>query len=312
MKIAILDDYQGVALRMADWSSVAQRAEITVFTDHVAGTPGVVERLLPFDIVCVMRERTPLPREVLERLPKLKLIASTGLSNASIDVAAAAERGIAIASTGYRSTPTIEFTWALILASVRHVPSENSALRKGLWQTALGQELNGKVLGILGLGHVGREVARIGQAFGMQVIAWSENLTAELAQSCGATLVAKNEVFRQADVLSVHLLLSERTRGLIGAPELELMKPTAWLVNTSRGPIVDEDSLFEVLRSKAIAGAALDVYDEEPLPNQHPFRTMDNVLALPHIGYVSEDLYRTFYGDVVARITAWFDKHEGT
>ena len=308
MKIAILDDYQDIARTVADWSALAQRAEITVFNDHVSGVDAVVERLLPFDVVCVMRERTPLPRAVIERLPRLKLIASTGRRNASIDMTAASDRGIAVTNTGYSSTPTIELTWALILASARHVAPESNAVRRGLWQIAVGQELHGKILGVLGLGNIGGEVARIGAAFGMKVLAWSQNLTPELARAAGATWVSKSELFRQADVLTIHLILSKRTRGLVGAPEIQSMKPTAWLINTSRGPIVDEAALVAALRSRAIAGAALDVFDEEPLPPAHPFRSLDNVLATPHIGYVSKEMYRTFYGDVVASITAWLDE----
>jgi phosphoglycerate dehydrogenase-like enzyme len=307
MKIAVLDAYQGAALRVADWSALAERAEITIFRDRVSGTPDLIERLLPFDIVCVMRERTPLPREVLERLPKLKLIASTGSYNSSIDATAASERGIVVTSTRYRSTPTIELTWALILASARHVVRESGAVRSGLWQTSIGQEMHGKVLGVLGLGNIGREVARIGHAFGMEVVAWSPNMTREIAESAGATLVTKSDLFRQADVLTVHVILSQRTRGLIGSAEIRAMKPTAWLINTSRGPLVDEAALMDALRSRAIAGAALDVFDEEPLPPDHPFRSLDNVLATPHIGYVSEELYRTFYGDIVTGIEAWMD-----
>ena len=305
MKIAILDDYQNVALRMADWSPVARRAEIAVFNDHVADPNALVERLLPFDVICVMRERTPLSREVIERLPRLKLIASTGSRNASIDVAAAEERGIRITATGYRSTPTIEMTWALILASERHIVQENNSVRAGGWQTSIGRELDGKVLGVLGLGNIGGQVARIGRAFGMQVIAWSQNLTAEVAKAAGATRVGKEELFRRADIVTIHLLLSDRTRGLVGAREIALMRPTSRLINTSRGPIVDEASLIEALRSRRIAGAALDVFDREPLPPNHPFRQLDNVLATPHIGYVGEDLYRTFYGDVAAAVAAW-------
>ena len=308
MKIAILDDYQDIARTVADWSALAQRAEITVFNDHVSGVDAVVERLLPFDVVCVMRERTPLPRAVIERLPRLKLIASTGRRNASIDMTAASDRGIAVTNTGYSSTPTIELTWALILASARHVAPESNAVRRGLWQIAVGQELHGKILGVLGLGNIGGEVARIGAAFGMKVLAWSQNLTPELARAAGATWVSKSELFRQADVLTIHLILSKRTRGLVGAPEIQSIKPTAWLINTSRGPIVDEAALVAALRSRAIAGAALDVFDEEPLPPAHPFRSLDNVLATPHIGYVSKEMYRTFYGDVVASITAWLDE----
>ena len=308
IRIAILDDYQNVALKMADWSTLATRADIAVFADHIADPEALVERLAPFDIVCVMRERTPLPREVLQRLPRLKLIASTGPRNASIDNPAAKELGIAVTATGYRSTPTIELTWALILASVRFIVRENERVRDGLWQTSIGEELGGKTLAVLGLGNIGGHVAQIGLAFGMNVIAWSQNLTPEIAGAAGAKLVSKDELFREADILTIHLVLSARTRGLVGAAELALMKPTARLINTSRGPIVDEPSLIKALRSHAIAGAAIDVFDHEPLPPQHPLRSMDNVLATPHIGYVTDGLYRTFYGDVVKSITAWLDE----
>jgi phosphoglycerate dehydrogenase-like enzyme len=305
VKVAILDDYQNIALEIADWSAVAAKAEITVFNDHLASPDAIVERLLPFDVICIMRERTPMPREVIERLPKLKLIASTGSRNASIDVAAAEERGIRITPTGYRSTPTIEMTWALILASARQLLRESNSVRDGGWQTAIGRELNGRVLGVLGLGNIGGQVARIGLAFGMKVIAWSQNMTPEAAEAASAVLVTKDELFRQADVLTIHLILSERTRGLVGVTDLALMKPTAWLINTSRGPIVDEGALIEALMSQRITGAALDVFEPEPLPADHPFRILDNVLATPHVGYVAEDLYRTFYGDAAASIGAW-------
>jgi phosphoglycerate dehydrogenase-like enzyme len=255
-----------------------------------------------------MRERTPLPREIIERLPRLKLIASTGPGNASIDMAAASERGISVTATGYRSTPTIELTWALILASMRHIVSESNGVRAGGWQTTIGQELEGKVLGVVGLGRVGGQVARIGLAFGMKIIAWSQNMTPEIAAAAGATMVPKSELFRQADIVTIHLVLSKRTRGLIGAAEFEVMKPAARLINTSRGPIVDEAALIAALQSRTIGGAALDVFDQEPLPAGHPFRSLDNVLATPHIGYVGEDLYRTFFQDVVASISAWLDE----
>jgi phosphoglycerate dehydrogenase-like enzyme len=311
IKIAILDDYQNVALKMADWSALATRADIAVFDDHIAEPDALVERLAPFDIVCVMRERTPLPREMLQRLPRLKLIASTGPRNASIDNSAAKELGIAVTATGYKSSPTIELTWALILASVRFIVRENEALRDGLWQTTIGEGLSGKTLGVLGLGNIGGQVAQIGLAFGMNVIAWSQNMTPEIAKAAGAKLVSKAELFREADILTIHLVLSARTRGLVGAAELALMKPTARLINTSRGPIVDEPSLIKALRSHAIAGAAIDVFDQEPLPPQHPLRNMNNVLATPHIGYVTDSLYRTFYGDVVKSITTWLDERAG-
>jgi phosphoglycerate dehydrogenase-like enzyme len=308
MKVAILDDYQNVALDLADWSSVAGRAEITVFNDHVLDPDALVERLLPFDVICVMRERTPLSREIIERLPHLKLIASTGRRNASIDLVAAEERGIRITATGYRSTPTIELTWALILAGARQIVRESNSVRDGGWQTSVGGELHGKVLGVLGLGNVGGQVARIALAFGMKVIAWSQNMTAQIAEAVGATRVTKDELFRQADVVTIHLILSRRTRGLVGAAELALMKPTSRLINTSRGPIVDEGALIQALTLRAIAGAALDAFDTEPLPAGHPFRTLANVLATPHIGYVSEELYRTFYADAAASIAVWLDE----
>jgi phosphoglycerate dehydrogenase-like enzyme len=307
VKVAILDDYQNVALQMADWSSLTGRATITVFNDHLNEPDAVVARLAPFEVICVMRERTPLTRGILERLPRLKLIASTAVRNASIDLQAARERGIAVANTGYDSTPTIEMTWALILASARHVAAENASLRSGGWQRRIGSDLKGKTLGVLGLGNIGGEVARIGHAFGMRVIAWSENLTAEKATAAGAELVRKEELFRQSDVLTIHLVLGRRSRGLVGAAELALMKPAAWLVNTSRGPIVDEGALIASLRERRIGGAAVDVFDIEPLPADHPYRSVDNMLATPHIGYVSENLYRTFYGDTVKNILVWLD-----
>jgi phosphoglycerate dehydrogenase-like enzyme len=308
MKVAILDDYQNVALKLADWSSVASRAEITVFNDHVAEPEAVIERLMPFDVICVMRERTPLPREIIERLPQLKLIASTARRNASIDMAAAGERGIRVTGTGYRSTPTIEMTWAFILAGARHIVRESNSVRRGGWQTSIGRELSGRTLGVLGLGNIGAQVARIGLAFGMKVIAWSQNMTAETAKAAGATLVARDDLFREADVVTIHLVLSARTRGLVGATELALMRPASWLVNTSRGPIVDEGALIRALESRAIAGAAVDVFSIEPLPVDHPFRRLDNVLATPHIGYVAEDLFRTFYIDTAAAVAAWLDE----
>lgn len=311
MKIAILDDYQGVALELADWSSLAERASLEVFREHLTETDAVVARLLPFDIVCVMRERTPLLRSALERLPNLKLIASTGRRNASIDLEAAKERGIDVVNTGYDGSSTVELTWALILASARHIALESANLRAGGWQRTVGDGLRGKTLGILGLGSIGSEVARIGAAFGMEVVAWSQNLTAEKARAGGAQWVSKEELFATADVLSIHLVLSARTRGLVGAAELAAMKPTARLVNSSRGPIVDEAALLAALRQGQIAGAAIDVFDVEPLPPDHAFRSLPNVLATPHIGYVSRDLYRTFYADTVVNIGRWLDRRNG-
>jgi phosphoglycerate dehydrogenase-like enzyme len=305
MRVAVLDDYQNVALSMADWSQVSARADITVFQDHLADQDAVVERLAPFDVVCVMRERTPLPRTVIERLPRLKMIASTGPFNASIDVAAAKERGIYVSTTGGYLESTVELTWALILAAARRIVDECQSVRGGGWQTSVGRQLGGQVLGVLGLGRIGTRVARVGAAFGMDVIAWSTNMTREAAEQAGATYVSKDELFGRADVLTIHLVLSERTRGLLGAAELGLMKPTALLVNTSRGPIVDETALIDALRSHHIAGAGLDVFDTEPLPDGHPLRTLDNVVATPHVGYVADRVYRTFYGEAAAKIARW-------
>ena len=306
-KIAVLDDYQNVALKSADWSMLRDRADITVFQDHLADPDALIERLLPFDVVCVMRERSPLPRNIIERLPNLKLIASTGSGNASIDVGAAGDHGVSVAFTGYRSDPTIELTWALILASARHIVTESNSIRSGGWQQTVGTDLRGKTLGILGLGRIGSQVARIGSAFGMDLIAWSQNMTPETAQAAGATLVSKGALFENADILTIHLVLSRRTRGLVGVAELQRMKPTARLINTSRGSIVEEQALLSALKNKHIAGAAIDVFDQEPLPPDHPFRTLDNLLATPHIGYVSQDLYKTFYEDTVSNIRNWLD-----
>src|SRR6202795_1548549 len=308
-KVAVLDDYQNAALESADWSLLRDRAEITVFQDHLADPDAVIERLLPFDVVCVLRERTPLPRNVIERLPNLKLIASTGSVNASIDIAAVGDYGIAVVYTEYRSDPTVEFTWALILACARHIVTESNSVRSGGWQKTVGADLRGKTLGILGLGNVGSQVARIGSAFGMQLIAWSQNMTPDAAKAAGAILVSEDQLFEQADILTIHLVLSSRTRSLVGAAELESMKPTAWLINASRGSIVEEQALITVLKNKQIAGAAIDVFDIEPLPPSHPFRTLDNVLATPHIGYVSDGLYKTFFEDTVSNIRKWLDAY---
>ena len=307
MQIAVLDDYQDVALEMADWSPLQGRASITAFHDHLANADAIVARLQPFEVVCVMRERTPLTRAILERLPNLRLIVSTGPGNASIDAAAATERGVQVLNTGYSSAPTVEQTWALILASVRHLAAENASVRSGGWQRHVGEDLGGRTLGLLGLGNIGGAVARIGKAFEMNVIAWSENLTPDRAAAVGAVRVTKEELFRRADILSIHLVLSRRTRSIVDAAELSLMKPTARLVNTSRGPIVVETALVDALSQGRIAGAAIDVFDQEPLPLDHPFRRLPNVLATPHIGYVSRGLYERFYQDTVSNIVRWLD-----
>ena len=307
VRIAVLDDYQNVALSLADWSVLGARATVAIFNDHLADSDAVVKRLQPFDIVCLMRERTPMTRAIIERLPKLRMIASTGSRNASIDLKAAEERDVQVVHTGYTSAPTIELTWALILASARNLVAENASLRSGGWQHSVGDDMAGRTLGLLGLGNVGAAVARIGNAFGMKVIAWSQNLTTERAVEAGATLVSKDELFQEADVVSIHLVLSGRTRGLVGAAELALMKPTARLINTSRGPIVVEADLVAALKDKKIAGAAIDVFDQEPLPLDHPLRVLPNLLATPHIGYVSRSLYERFYRDTVVNIARWLD-----
>jgi phosphoglycerate dehydrogenase-like enzyme len=303
--VAVLDDYQGAALRLADWSVLDGRAAVTVFNDHLADTDAVVERLRGFDVLCVMRERTPLPRSTLERLPKLKLIVSTGARNAAIDVAAANERGVAVAFTGYTSAPTIEMTWAMILAASRHIVAENLAFRRGGWQQGIGVGLAGKTLGVLGLGRVGGAVAEVGALFGMKVLTWSPNMTPERAAERGATAVSKAELLRRSDVLTIHMVLSPKTRGLLGADDLAQMKPTSLLVNTSRGALVDEAALVAALTSRRIGMAAIDVFDTEPLPADHPLRSLENVLGTPHIGYVADDLYRTFYGDTVKALDGW-------
>jgi phosphoglycerate dehydrogenase-like enzyme len=311
MKIAILDDYQNVAAQCADWSKLKASGELTFFHDNISDVDALVARLALFDVVGVMRERTPLTAEVINRLPALKLIASTGPRNASIDVEAARARGIEIVNTGYNSYPTIELTWGLILAHARNIVTEAEAMRAGAWQKTLGVGLHGKTLGLLGLGRVGAGVARVGLAFGMNVIAWSQNLTSEKAQEQGVTLASRDELFRTSDIISVHLILSDRSRGLVGKPEMELMKSSAFLVNTSRGPIIDESALIDALRARRIGGAAIDVYDREPLSADHPFRSLPNVLATPHIGYVADDLYRTFYQDTVSNILSWMEKRSG-
>jgi phosphoglycerate dehydrogenase-like enzyme len=305
MRIAILDDYQEIAMKSADWSSIPGRPEIKVFTDHVVDLEKLAERLLPYDVLCIMRERTPMTAALIERLPNLKLIASTGARNAAIDLEAARHRHVDVVHTGYSSTPTIEFTWAMILAVARQITIENASLRSGGWQRGVGSDLGGKTLAVLGLGNVGGPVAAIGKAFGMRVIAWSPNLTRERTESSGAQLVSKADLFREADFLTVHLVLSPKTRGIVGEAELAWMKSSSYLINTSRGPLIEETSLIKALEDKKIAGFAVDVFEQEPLPVNHPFRRLTNVLATPHIGFGSQSLYETFYRDSVMNITNW-------
>jgi phosphoglycerate dehydrogenase-like enzyme len=312
MRIAILDDYQDIAMKLADWSSIPGRPEVKVFTDHVFDLERLAERLFPFDIVCIMRERTPMTAALIERLPNLKLIASTGARNAAIDPEAVRKRHVDVVHTGYSSTPTIEFTWAMILAIARQITIENASLRGGGWQRTVGSDLRGKTLAVLGLGNVGGPVAEIGRAFGMPVIAWSPNLTRENAQASGAQLVSKAALFREADFLTVHLVLSHKTRGIVGGSELAWMKPSSYLINTSRGPLIEEASLIMALEDKRIAGFAVDAFEQEPLPLNHPFRRLTNVLATPHIGFGALSLYETFYRDSVVNITNWMLGHRGS
>jgi phosphoglycerate dehydrogenase-like enzyme len=307
MHVAILDDYQGVALALADWQSLHPHAQFQAFADHLDDLDALARRLHAFECVVVMRERTPFARALFDKLPNLRLLITPGLRNASIDVAAATERKVQVCGTDMLPYPTAELTWGLILALFRQIPAEDRAARAGRWQTTLGIGVNGKTLGVVGLGKLGAQVAHIGKAFGMEVIAWSQNLTAEHAAKAGATLVAKDELFARADVVSIHLVLGPRSRGLVGAAELRRMKPSAFLVNTSRAPIVDEAALLTALREHRIAGAGLDVFDPEPLPKDHPLLKLDNTVITSHLGYVTAENYRLAYGQALEAIRAFLD-----
>jgi phosphoglycerate dehydrogenase-like enzyme len=308
LKAAILDDYQNVALRFADWSAVAKDVEIKVFNAPIGDDAAVIKALQGFAIVNMMRERTPFNRKVIEGLPDLKLLITTGARNNSIDLKACAERGVTVCGTGGFGNPTAAIAVGLMLEVTRHIGFENARMKAGkLWQTTMGQDIEGMTLGVLGLGKLGQRVGKVCQALGMKLIAWSQNLTPEKAKEAGAEYVSKDDLFRRADVLSIHVVLSDRTRGLVTARELGLMKKTAYLINTARGPIVEEKALIAALTAKSIAGAGLDVFDIEPLPLDHPFRELDNVVLTPHLGYVSEQNYRKQYPDVVEDIRAWLD-----
>jgi phosphoglycerate dehydrogenase-like enzyme len=306
-RIAILDDYQHVAMTMADWSALLPDCELVVFDRNLATEDEAARALADFDVLCLLRERMPMPRTLIERRPTLKLIVVTGAHNRTLDLAAAKERGITVSHTrgGDSQYATPELAWGLILSLMRHIPQEHQRMREGGWQETVGTALHGRTLSILGLGRLGSRMASIGRAFGMEVLAWSQNLTAERAEAAGAALVAKDELFARADVLTIHLVLGERSRGLVGAAELQRMKPSAVLVNTSRGPIVDEAALIAALERPDIRGAGLDVYDREPLPPDHPLRRLGNVVLTPHLGYVTEGTYRMFYADTVEAIAAW-------
>ena len=307
MRCAILDDYQNVALDLADWSAIAADIEIQVFSEHLGDEAAVATALADFEVVAIMRERTPFPRSLFDKLPKLKLLVTTGIRNLSIDVTAAAEHGVVVSGTEILKYPTAELTWGLVLAATRRIPQKCHCVSEGQWQTTLGTGLDGKTLGVIGLGTQGARVAGYGKAFAMEVLAWSQNLTVERCAEIGVTLVSKEELLARADVVTIHTVLGERSRGLIGAEELALMKPGATLVNTSRGPIVDEAALIKALKDGTIAGAGLDVFDQEPLPEDHPLRRLPNAVVTPHIGYVTAETYRIFYQQTVEDIRAWLD-----
>jgi phosphoglycerate dehydrogenase-like enzyme len=305
LKAAILDDFQQASAMFADWSVIADRVEITVFDKNEKDEKALIHRLLPFEILCVMRERTPFNRKILSQLPNCKLIVSTGARNASIDLSAAEEFGITVKNTGYLASGAPELTWGLLLAIARHIPQESLNVRSGNWQTTIGTDLKGKTIGIIGLGRIGSRIARYAQAFEMRILAWSPNLTKERAIEVGAIPVTKDVLFKESDFITIHMVLGERSKELIKMHDLKLMKLTAYLINTSRGPLIKETDLIEILRERKIKGAALDVYDTEPLNPDHPFRKLDNVLATPHIGFVTEETYRLFYQDTVRAIESW-------
>jgi phosphoglycerate dehydrogenase-like enzyme len=305
--VTVLDDYQNVALSSADWSPVLDRYTVDVVTEHIGDRAQLVQRLQDSEVVVIMRERTPFPAEVLDALPNLRLLVTTGLGNAAVDVEAATARGIAVSGTRAAGNAMPELTIGLMIALMRNFAAEDAAVRAGGWQNTIGPGLQGRTLGVLGLGRLGIPVAKLAQAFGMDVIAWSPHLTAERAAEHGVRAVTKEELFTEADVVTLHLPLSDRSRGLVGAADLARMKPTAYLINTSRGPIVDEAALVEALQQQRIAGAGLDVYDTEPLPVDHPLRGLRNTLLLPHIGYVTTDAYAAMYGDAVDDIVQFTD-----
>jgi len=312
MRLAILDDYQQLALESADWDRLRRRGvEVSVFHEAFASQAEAAARLAPFEVLVLMRERTHFPRQLIEKLPKLKFMALTGLRSASLDLAACSARKVPVSNTraGSTSAVTAEFCFLLMLAAARDLAKAGRNMREGRWHEGIagGIVLEGKRLGLVGLGKLGSRVAGYGKAFGMDVVAWSQNLTAEKAALAGAAFVSKEALFRTSDFVSIQLVLSDRSRGLVGAADLALMKPTAILVNTSRGPIVDEEAMLAALQGHRLAHAALDVYGTEPLPADHPLRRLDNVTLSPHLGYVSEDVYRTFWGDCVENVEAWLD-----
>jgi phosphoglycerate dehydrogenase-like enzyme len=307
VSVAVLDDYQDVALSFADWSAVDVRADVTVFRDHASNADALAARLARFDVIVAMRERTPFPAALLARLPRLKLLITTGMRNPSIDIAAARARGVVVSGTSLPNRQTAELAWALVMATMRSIAIEDRATREGHWQTTVGRELVGSTIGIVGLGSLGSVIASWAQAFGMTVLAWSPNLDAEVAAQLGAEAVGKDELFERSDVVTLHIRYSDRTRGLVGQRELELLGPDGYLVNTSRGPIVDEDALVAALRAGTIAGAGLDVFGTEPLPAGHPLLSTPNTTLSPHKAFVADRAYRGAYADAVEDILAWLD-----
>jgi phosphoglycerate dehydrogenase-like enzyme len=306
-RIAVLDDYQGAARMATGWNSLPPDSEVVFFDRHIVKSADLIDRLQGFEVVCAMRERTEFSRSLFERLPDLRFISTTGIRNAAIDIVAARDHGVVVSGTFAAGNGTAELTWGLIISAARHISVEDAAIRSGSWQTSVGADLQGRVIGILGLGKIGGHVARVARVFGMEVLAWSQNLTAEVARAAEARLVDKDDLFRQSDILTIHLVLSERTRGLVGSRELGLMKPTSILVNTSRGPIVDEQALAVALAEGRLRAAALDVFQTEPLPMDHPFRSLRNLVMTPHIGYVTESAYRRFFLETIENIQAYFD-----
>jgi D-3-phosphoglycerate dehydrogenase len=307
-RCAILDDYQNVALKVTDWSKVAGDLDIKVFSEHLGGPDNVAKALQGFEIIVAMRERTGFPRAVIEKLPDLKLLITTGMRNASIDGAAAKERGVAVCGTPAVGNPTSGIAIGLMLELTRRIGYENARMKAGApWQSTIGVDLDGLTLGVLGLGKLGIRTARIAKAFGMKVIAWSQNLTPEKCKEAGVDYVSKEDLFRQADFVTIHVVLSQRSRGIVGAKEFGLMKPSAYIINTSRGPIIDEAAMLTALREKKIAGAGLDVFDIEPLPTDHPLRKLDNVVLTPHLGYVSVQNYQAYFAGVVDDIRGFLD-----
>jgi phosphoglycerate dehydrogenase-like enzyme len=307
IRLAILDDYQGVALKLGPWDRLPKEMDVQVFRDTITDQDALAQRLAPFDALLIMRERTPFPAALIDRLPNLKLLITTGGRNRSVDVAACAARGIPVCGTGAFGHPTVEITWGLILNLARGLAKEEASLRAGHWQSGLGTTVEGKTLGVIGLGNLGSRVAKVGAAFGMKIIAWSQNLTAEKAAAAGAELVSKEALVEQADVVTLHLVLSERSRGIVGAGDLARMKRSAFIVNTSRGPLIDQDALIAALKEGRIAGAGLDVFDQEPLPPSHPILGAPNCVLTPHLGYVTEENYRAYFRDAVENILGFLE-----